>query len=404
MSLTVVPFVAPNEKRVLTKQEALIISGQCLNMCYLKDDFEKIKHEPEETSLKRARRCIASGHHSGFEHVKYTFEISDISKMLAMILNSQGVYATSEKSGRYRVLDFDSEQEKKLRDKWQEIFYNILCEKYYEMFKRFYSKSDRSEEKNEKIIKEAIIKKAQENSRLITSPFAKTKMIYTINFRQLSYLRYELKIFINEAPNTPFYNILKQEMQEFIEATAEYGAEEEGLNPGSKNVKLPFFETVRERQEEFGENYSINYYVSFATFAQLLRHRTCHYMAMLPEEKQYFIPEFIKDNDTLVNEWINDCKCVTDESQFPQATLLYINERGRYEDFVLKAYERLCGATQYEATMVMKEQLDKYLDNVTSVNAREALEKIYTGARCTFGYKCTEPCMFGAKFALNRKF
>lgn len=404
MSLTITPLLAPNESHVLTKREAMVVCGQYLNMCYLKDDFDVIKREPEEKSIKRAETCIKSGHHSGFEHVKYTFEISGISKMMAMILNSQGVYATSEKSGRYRVLDFDSELEKRLRDKWQDIFYSILNEKYYEMFYKFYAKPGVEEDKIQKRIKEAITKKAQENSRLITSPFAKTKMIYTINFRQLSYLRFEMKEFIEEYPETTFFRTIKNEMEEFLRGTDEYGAEEEGLNPGSKGVKLPFFETVPERQEEFGENYSMNYKVSFATFAQFLRHRTCRYTAHIPEKKEYFIPEFIKDDEALVDEWINDCNMITKEEGFPQATLLEINERGRYEDFILKSYERLCGATQYEATMVTKEQLVKYLENVTSENAKEALSKINVGARCMFGYKCTAPCVFGAKYALNREF
>jgi len=84
--------------------------------------------------------------------------------------------------------------------------------------------------------------------------------------------------------------------------------------------------------------------------------------------------------------------------------MILINERGRYEDFILKCYERLCGATQYEAAMVTKKQLERYIENVKSENAREALKRINTGARCTFGFKCTRPCMFGAKKAFDRKF
>ena len=172
MSLTITPLLAPNEKHVLTKNEAMIACGQYFGMCYLKDNFEKIKNEPEEKSVTRAQMCIGSGHHSGFEHVKYTFEILDISKTLAMILNNQGVYATSEKSGRYTVLDFEDATENALREKWQQIFEKIISEKYYEMFYKFYAKPGVAEDKVKKSIEVAIRKKAQENSRLITSPFA----------------------------------------------------------------------------------------------------------------------------------------------------------------------------------------------------------------------------------------
>lgn len=404
MSLTVNVLCAPNESHVLTKREALIICGQYFGMCYVKDDFDKIKNEDAEKSINRAMMCIKSGHHSGFEHVKFTFEILDISKTLAMILNNQGNYATSEKSGRYTVLSIENEEEEALRKKWQDTFYNIIHDEHYEMFHKFYAKPDMEPEKVEKAINLAITKKAQENSRLITSPFAKTKMIYSINFRQLNYLRYEIKEFINEMPDTFFYARIKAEMKEFLEATSEWAMEDEGLNPGSKGVKLPFFETAKERKEEFGENYSINYYVSYATFAQIQRHRTTHCTMSIPTEKKYFIPAFIENKEELVKEWVADCEAVTSEESFPQATLMLVNERGRYEDFELKCYERLCGAAQYEVAMVMKEQLTKYLENTTSENAYNALSKINCGARCKFGFKCNSPCMFGAKYAFDRKF
>ena len=111
-------------------------------------------------------------------------------------------------------------------------------------------------------------------------------MVYTINVRQLSYLRYELKQFIAEdSSNNDFMQRLKKEMQDFIDATANYALDDIGLHPGAKGIKLPFFEVEKARSEEFGENYSMNYYASCATFAQLERHRTCHYSIQIPEEK-----------------------------------------------------------------------------------------------------------------------
>lgn len=405
MKMTAVPFLMPNESQAPTKEDVLAYCGKAFGMCYLQDDFEQIKNESTEKSIKRAKACIASGHHSGFEHVKFTFVIEGISKIMAMVLNNQKSYATSEKSGRYRVLEFDEEKEKMLREKWQAIFYEILSEKYYDTFYRFYAKPDVPAEKIKNRIELAIVKKAQENSRLITGTFAKTKMVYSINARQLSYLRYELKEFIKEASSeNQFILKLKKEMEDFLKATEEYGLEEDGLNPGAKGIKLPFFEVEKERAEEFGENYSMNYYASCATFAQLQRHRTCHYSIQIPDEKKFFIPAFIEENEELVNEWISDLESVTTEEDFPQATMLLINERGRYENFIEKAQERLCGAAQYEISMLTKWQLEKYLENVTSENAYKQLSKINKGARCAFGYKCTAPCMFGAKYALDRKF
>ncbi len=404
MSLVVKPLLSGNESHVLTKDEVLIFCGKAFGMCYLQDEFDTIEQESEEKSVKRAKACIKSGHHSGFEHVKYTFCITGISKMLAMILNNQGKYATSEKSGRYTVLDIADEEETRLREKWQDIFYNILNDKYHDMFYKFYTKPDLEEEKIESKVKTAIVKKAQENSRLVTTVFTKTKMVYTIDARQLSYLRYEMKQFIESEVDTFFYSKIKEEMKEFIKATDLYGLDEEGLTPASKGVKLPFFHTPL--TEEFGVNYSINSEVSVATFAQNQRHRTVRCTLHMPsdDEIKYFIPEFIKHDQKLVDEWISDLKSKTGNGDYPQALMVTMNERGRYDDFIQKAYERLCGAAQYEVMMVTKEQHEKYLSNTTSKEAKEALSKLGCGARCTFGYKCTAPCHFGPKNALNREF
>lgn len=404
MAIAVTPLLMPNESHVLTKNEALVICGKCLAMCYEKDNFDKIKEQSDEQSIKRAMMCIKSGHHSGFEHVKYTFEIIGISKFLAMVLNNMTNYATSEKSARYTVLTFDNEEESKLRDKWQEIFFKIIHDEYYDLFYQFIKKTDLPEEKIVEKVNIAITKKAQENSRNITSIWAKTKMIYTINIRMLSYLVYDLKNFIKTYEDTPLIVRLKKDMKEFIDCVQMYSLDEEGLNPQNKNLSLPFFGNVLEMKEEFGENYSLAYKLSFSAFAQEERHRTINHVIQIPNRKEYFIPELIADKPELVKEWLNDCQAMTKEDSLPQATLIYISERGRYEDFILKCKERLCGSAQYEIAMNTKKQLNKYIKNTVNEKVSAELLRINTGARCTFGYKCTSPCVFGPKYALDRKF
>lgn len=408
--LVVKPFLATTESAAMSKEDVLSYCGKAFGMCYLQDEFERIENEDREKSIKRALMCIKSGHHSGFEHAKFTFCITGISKMLAMILNNQGKYATSEKSGRYTVLDMEDPIEIELREKWQGIFYDILKKKYYDTFRVTFAKPGLEEEKIEKKVETAIVKRAQEVSRMMTTVFTKTKMIYSIDVRQLSYLRYEMKNFVENEKESDFYKKIKVEMKEFLEATNAYGFEDEGLNPASKGVTLPFFHDARE--EEFGLNYSINSKVSWSAFAQNQRHRTVRCTIEMPrmetkndlEKIEYFVPEFIKDSPELVEEWLSDLKERTAAGEYPQAMLVTMNERGRYEDFVQKSFERLCGAAQYEIMKVTKEQLDKYLANVTSEEAKDELLKISTGARCTFGYKCTSPCVGGPKIAITRDF
>ncbi len=404
MSLVVKPYLQPNETHALTKDEVMDFCGKAFGMCYLEDDIETIMLESPEESAKRSRGCIKSQHHSGFDHAKHTFTMTGISKMLAMILNNQGKYATSEKSGRYTVLDIDDPEENRLRTKWQEIFFGILFEKYHDDFYKFYEKPKLTPEQIEAKVKLALVKKAQENSRLVTTVFTKTKMVYSIDTRQLSYLKYEMEHFIATEPDTPFYARIKAEMKEFLEATEPYGLLERGLSPETKGLTLPFFHPVRE--EEFGLNYSVNSAMSIATFAQNQRHRTVRCTVEMPEEgkEEYFVPEFIKDDLALVEEWIADLKSKTMEGDYPQALIIYVNERGRYEDFIMKAYERMCGAAQYEVMKVTVGQYEKYMANVTSVEAKEALEKLSPCVRCMFGFKCTAPCPFGPKNALTREF
>jgi len=86
--------------------------------------------------------------------------------------------------------------------------------------------------------------------------------------------------------------------------------------------------------------------------------------------------------------------------------LVKINERGTVEDFILKCKERLCGSAQLEIMLQSKEILEKYIENTKETNkcVYEYLLPYEKGVRCTFkGFKCTSPCLWGAKNSLTRK-
>ena len=92
----------------------------------MKDNFEKILNEPEISTEKRLNRVLKSGHHSVFDHVKLTFEFSNIPKIIAMILNNEKDYSTSEKSARYTELKDLSKRESTLYNKWINILMPII--------------------------------------------------------------------------------------------------------------------------------------------------------------------------------------------------------------------------------------------------------------------------------------
>ena len=117
---------------------------------------------------------------------------------------------------------------------------------------------------------------------------------------------------------------------------------------------------------------------------------------------EFFVPDIIKGTE-YEEEWLKDIKSL--EDNFPQGLLININERGTIENFVLKCQERLCGAAQLEIAKQTKETMNRYLDAVKDEEVLYNYLLPYSkGARCTFpGFKCTAPCIFGPKLAMDRK-
>ena len=366
----------------ITKEEALSFSGKSAGICYLPDTMEQLLNESEEKTEKRATRTLESGHHSVFAHVQYNLILEDIPKILAMILNNEKVYNTSEKSGRYTKMKA-SEDEEGIYLKWRKVLKDEILKEYPDM-----------DEKR-------AMKLSQENARNFISIFTPaTTMEYTVSFMQLNYIIHWFKNYIEQEPDTPFNIKLKPVLKEFIEKTS--FAYVDSLNSDLKGRKLSLFAS-RKRKEEFGENYSTNYKVTFPELAQAQRHRTLYYEITIPEEKEYYVPIIIR-NTELEKQWLEDMKSL--ETNYPQGMLIEVNERGTAENFALKCMERLCGAAQLEIALQTKETLNKYIENTKNTNEEvyEFLKQYSSGARCTFkGWKCNSPCFWGAKFGINRK-
>lgn len=82
---------------VLPKEAAVDFSGKSAGICYLLDTVGALFSESSEKTLKRANGNIRSGHHSVFGHPTYSLCLEEIQKILAMILNNEKMYNTSEK-------------------------------------------------------------------------------------------------------------------------------------------------------------------------------------------------------------------------------------------------------------------------------------------------------------------
>lgn len=366
---------------VMPKDEAVDFSGKSAGICYLPDTLEILFAEAPEKTQRRADGNIKSGHHSVFGHPTYNLSLEGIPKILAMILNNEKIYNTSEKSARYTHME-PSPQEKELYEKWIEIFKEQILTQY-----------PKFEDKR-------ALKLAQENARYLISVFTPaTVMEYTVNFGQLNYIINWAKDYIKNAEENAFSIKLKETFKEFLAVMPDL--EIEGLDSRNKNRNFSLFAQRKNRNEEFGENYSVTYLASFAQLAQAQRHRTLSYEITLLDEPKYYVPPIIAGTN-LEKEWLKDISSL--KEFFPQGMLVQVNERGTIENFVLKCMERLCGFSQLEIMQETKNIMNKYLEAIKDKpELYQYLLPYSRGARCTFpGWKCDSPCVFGGYGAMIR--
>jgi len=381
----------------LSKNEALEFSGKSAGICYEKTTLEDVFNEPSEKSINRAKGCIKRGHHSVLGHVFYSLALTGIPKILAMFLNNEKVYVTSEKSARYTHMK-PSPAEEALYEKWIGIFTKIILETYNEFDE------------------DSALKLAQENARYMISIFTPaTDMEYTASLRQWNYIIHWAEKYIKEEEDNYFSIKMKTVLKEFLSKMPDIKIE--GLNTEVNNRGFSLI-GKRKRKESFGEVYCTNYEATFSCLAQEHRHKTLSYECLIPEEylasgfkyefgvpkdQKFYVPTIIK-NTVYEEEWLRDINSLAE--YVPQGTLININERGTYEMFILKCYERLCGHVQLETAIQTDVTLKKFMESVkeTDPEVYEEMLPYSHGARCTFpGFKCQKPCVFGPKNALNRR-
>ena len=381
MKITIIGAAKPGY--VMSVEEALEFSGRAAGICYMKDDWETLCAEDPEKTVKRAKGTLKRRHHSVFGHVNYNILLERIPKILAMILNNEQDYNTSEKSARYTEME-PSPEEGELYYKWIEILKKEIAHCYHMLDEN------------------AVEKLAQENARYMISVFTPaTTMLYTCTIQQWNYIMYWSEQYIKNGPEDAFSHKVKQVLREFIEARPKIDVE--GLNTEMKNRGFSLFAKRLHRAEEFGENYCTTYMGTFAHLAQAHRHRTLTYEMVLPSEKTFFTPPIL-EYTPYAKEWQDDIKSL--EDYYPQGMLVQINERGPVEKFVLKCTERMCGCAQLEIMRQTIKTMKKYLAAVKDTNpdVYDYLEPYSHGPRCTFpGWKCENPCVWGKEKAFKRE-
>ena len=221
-----------------TNDELTLLAGKAAGVCYMPDDYFENGIQNEDKALARAEQTAKSGHHSVYDHGHITMVIKT-NKMMAMILNSLGVYTTSEKSARYTKMQPETDLELQLYEKWKSKIRELILNKYpntddsmlntrlckklnVENTKIVVNNKIEISDDNLKYLgsSEDLLKAndlldelkksdtlpsaklAQENARYMISVFTPTTMMYTISFRQafltLNYL-YNLSVNLDNA-------------------------------------------------------------------------------------------------------------------------------------------------------------------------------------------------------------
>lgn len=454
--------VGENHNTAQMNKDLTLLSGKAAGVCYMPDDYMENGIQNEESALKRAKFNSKNGHHSVFEHGHISFVVKT-NKMMCMILNSLGVYSTSEKSARYTVMKPETDLELELYNKWigklktkiLETYPDIddatlstrLCKKLgIENSKAvingqcYHIKDDEFLENELKELKKSLTlpsyKLAQENARYMISVFTPTTMMYTVSFREacliIDYLiklinncarredkftkkicssAYELMMAIREAIGEQQIHDNKNQHIRFLEA------QHVGEDLSDKFVDYEDLEErFKAKKEVLGDSYTLVYNGSLAMLAQAQRHRTIRYTMFIDEvgEFGYYVPPIIR-NTELEKEWLEDIQSVS--YCVPQGTMVRITEQGIFEDLILKCKERLCGRAQLEIMLSTLHNLEKFTDtdnfNNLCYSNKKLLEsvtvkdkesgKLTVVPRCRFtDFKCTEGCDWGAKDAFNR--
>lgn len=380
MVMRVVPRASSNVGYFLKKDDAIEFCGKCGKVCYERTTIDDIFAEKIEKSRDRAFKCIASGHHSILDHAFYSLSLEGIPKILAMILNNEKYYATSEKSARYTKMAA-SDEEKELYLKWIEIYTDLILKENPEFDPGFAEKL------------------AQENARYLISVFTPaTDMVYTTSLRQWNYIMYWAQEYIDNAPNDEFSYRVKNALEDFLYAMPDIKVD--GLNTEAKGRAFSLF-GKRIRREYFTEGYSVNYTSTFSALAQAHRHKPIKYEFTFMDKPEFYVPPIIKGTE-LEEEWLKDISSLA--KFYPQGMLVNVNERGGYEDFIQKCTERFCGCAQLEIMQRTINTMERYLDAV-----KFSEQDIYNDLRAYYKPKCQQPhgkcatpCVHGPKNAFTR--
>ena len=174
------PRIKPNVRLLEVTQNALPLLYAAFRQCYsakfAADVFDEKKNARAQTDF--IQKMVSSGHQSPLEHVKFTFAIEGVSRALTHQLVRYRIASYSQQSQRYvKQTNFDYiippsiEADEVLKSEFTEIMSKVQAS-YNNMIARFKEK-------------DIVGEKATEDARFVLPQAAETKIVVTMNSREL---------------------------------------------------------------------------------------------------------------------------------------------------------------------------------------------------------------------------
>lgn len=385
-----IKIIASTKVGEIAEKDAFdVYSGKTAGISYVKSSFDDLMNEDIDKTRRRIKQTKEIGYHSSYEHNSFSISLQGVPKIIAMMLNNEKQYSTSESSARYMAMQLTAKEEI-LYKKWVEIFKNKISKLYAKDYPNYFTDG-------------RVEKLAMENARLLTSVYTPCSLVYTTNYRQFNLLISMFEKFIKKENKSEFETKLLPFVEELTQKFKELPYYDSLLGKNEKERCIALFHDDKAIEEYYGDVYATSYKASFACFAQLIRHRTINY-SMRVLEGEFYIPEIIRDSESFTELWISDMKEVA--SEYPQGMLLEVFEMGTLDNFLLKLKERKCTTAQLEAMRTCNEILKKY-EYALRMKIHPRAEEIikYTkGSRCTFpDYTCLARCGFPLGIDESRK-
>ncbi|MEG1900395.1 MAG: FAD-dependent thymidylate synthase [Bacilli bacterium] len=386
------------------------------------------KMESEDQLLLRGINTIFLDHTTPTEHAIVSLEITNIPKILCMILNNEHQYTADERPLRYTEVKLDeyiNGEEVAIYNKWVNIFTDVINHKHGDFY--------RCTNKTEKGALSAMKKMAGENARYLMPVFMPTTLTYSVPFAQINKIALYMEKQINET-STQLDELLKPYFLEFIKQLKDLKVlltKDELINLCSADmykklaIQHPFISTFKGNNDlvfknnknislslfgeknpfsglnypnEFGVNINYNHGITFAGYAQEQGHRTIDCSLKIPERFNFFLPSLLEDkyNKKLMFEWAKDMIIMS--TKYPQGQLIKANMSGSLSNIInFVAKERACEHAQLEIEYLYTHKVipDIYegLDDSRQYELADKLSPYVKKLRCQYPtYNCPNPC------------